>query len=126
MRYSTLIAAIAAGASLVNAAPIEERGADAVDYTVPRGDVTILNYTLTLEYLERKFYMEGLAQFKQEDFANASFPDPFYANLQEVYWDEMVALPLLFLGFSLSSRPILPLLHMLSPQLGPRRFRGNL
>lgn len=49
--------------------------------------MTILNYALTLEYLERKFYMGGLAQFKQVDFVNAGFPDPFYANLQEIYYD---------------------------------------
>lgn len=98
MRYPSLVAAIAAGASLVTAAPIEERGAVAVDYTVPGGDVMILNYALTLEYLERKFYMEGLAQFKQADFVNTGFPDPFYANLQEVYYDEMVAFPPLLLA----------------------------
>lgn len=89
MRYSFLVAAFAAGASLVAAAPIEERQT----YTVPGGDVTILNYALTLEYLERKFYMEGLAQFSHDDFVDAGFPDPFYDNLKEVYYDEMVALP---------------------------------
>lgn len=78
---------------LVAAASNEERGPTAVDYTVPGGDVTILNYALTLEYLERKFYMEGLAQFSQADFVNADFLDPFYENLKEVYYDEMVVLP---------------------------------
>jgi hypothetical protein len=39
MRYSSLVAAIAAGASLVAAAPIGERGTVAVDYTV---DYTVL------------------------------------------------------------------------------------
>lgn len=62
--------------------------------------MTILNYALTLEYLKRKFYMGGLAQFKQADFVNAGFPDPFYANLKEVYFDEMVALPLLLLDLT--------------------------
>ena len=92
MRCSSLLAAFAVGASLVTAAPIEERA-----YSVDGGDLTILNYALTLEYLERKFYMEGLAKFTQEDFIDAGFPDPFYDNLKEVYYDEMVVLPLLFL-----------------------------
>jgi hypothetical protein len=44
--------------------------------------------------------MEGLAQFSQQDFIDAGFPDPFYDNLKEVYYDEMVMLPsLLFTGF---------------------------
>jgi hypothetical protein len=88
MCYSSLVAAIAADARLVVAAPIEEPGPTAVDYTVPGGDVTILNYVLTLEYLERKFYMENLAQFSQADFVNASFLNPFYENLKEVYYNE--------------------------------------
>ena len=102
MRYSSPVAAIAAGVSLVAAAPIEEQGPTAVDYTAPPGgDVMILGYALTLEYLEQKFYMEGLAQFSQADFINAGFLDPFCYNLKEVYYDEMVALSLLLLaGFS--------------------------
>ncbi len=96
MRYAAIFAAFAAGASLVAAAPTEERS-----YTITGGDVTVLNYALTLEYLERKFYMEGLAQFKQQDFIDAGFPDPFYDNLKEVYYDEMVVLhSLLFTGLS--------------------------
>ncbi len=42
------------------------------------------------EFLERKFYREGLANFTQEDFIEAGFPDPFYANLKEVARDEEV------------------------------------
>jgi hypothetical protein len=95
MRATSIFAAIAAGASLVAAAPIEERS-----YTVSGGDLTVLNYAFTLEYLERKFYMEGLAQFSRQDFIDAGFPDPFYDNLKEVYYGEMVMLPsLLFTGF---------------------------
>lgn len=89
MRYS-FVAAIAASAALVLGAPIENRDAYAVDYAAPPGgDVTILNYALTLEYLERKFYQLGLEKFKQKDFIDAGFPDPFYANLKEIYYDEL-------------------------------------
>ncbi len=77
MYYTPIVAAIAVGASLVAAAPIESRTGYAMDYTVPGGDVTILSYALTLEYLERKFYSEGLAMFSKEDFENAGFSDTF-------------------------------------------------
>lgn len=79
------------------AAPLETRQDTVTDYNVPPGgDVTILNYALALEYLERKFYMEGLANFTQADFVNAGFPDPFYSNLKQIYYDEQVCLPMLF------------------------------
>src|SRR5277367_791315 len=56
--------------------------------THPSPQPLLLLPALTLEYLEQKFYMEGLAQFKQADFVNVGFPDPFCANLQVVYYDE--------------------------------------
>lgn len=43
---------------------------------------------MTLEHLEDKFYREGLANYTQADFVAAGFPDPFYANLKEVSYDE--------------------------------------
>jgi len=88
MRFS-VIPVLAAG--LVAAAPIEERQTYAADFTAPPGgDTTILNYALTLEYLERKFYQEGLANYTQADFVAAGFNDPFYSNLKEIYYDEQV------------------------------------
>lgn len=80
--------------SFVSAAPIEERGGPyVVDFNPPPGgDVTILNYALTLEFLERKFYQEGLANYTQAQFVAAGFPDPFYANLMEIALDEEVSL----------------------------------
>jgi hypothetical protein len=92
MRYSAIVPILAAG--FVAAAPVEQRdGPYAVDFNAPPGgDVTILNYALTLEYLERKFYQEGLANYTQADFVAAGFPDPFYDNLKEIYYDEEVRL----------------------------------
>lgn len=51
-------------------------------------DGDILNYALTLEHLEDKFYREGLANYTKDDFKKAGFPDPFYANLKEISSDE--------------------------------------
>ncbi len=48
----------------------------------------ILNYALTLEHLEDKFYREGLANFTQAQFAAAGFDATFYNNLKEVSNDE--------------------------------------
>ncbi|CZR51510.1 related to stress response protein rds1p [Phialocephala subalpina] len=92
MRLSTFLPILAA--SLATAAPLEQR--DTVeDYNAPPGgDVTILNYALTLEYLERKFYMEGLANYTQADFVAAGFADPFYDNLKEIYYDEQACFTL--------------------------------
>jgi hypothetical protein len=88
MRYS-LLSALAVG--LAVAAPATKRDY-AMDFAAPPGgDTTILNYALTLEYLERKFYMEGLKNFTQADFVAAGFKDPFYANLKEIYYDEEVS-----------------------------------
>jgi hypothetical protein len=52
-------------------------------------DADILNYALTLEHLEDKFYREGLANFTQADFAAAGFDATFYGNLKTVSSDEM-------------------------------------
>ncbi|KAL9111278.1 MAG: hypothetical protein Q9227_004357 [Pyrenula ochraceoflavens] len=43
---------------------------------------------LTLEYLERDFYQQGLQNYTQEMFVAAGFPDPFYTNLQTIAADE--------------------------------------
>ena len=51
-------------------------------------DYDILNYALTLEHLEDKFYREGLANYTQADFASAGFDATFYGNLKEISSDE--------------------------------------
>lgn len=51
-------------------------------------DANILNYALTLEHLEDKFYREGLANFTESDFTAAGYTSAFYTNLQEISADE--------------------------------------
>ncbi|KAL9597227.1 MAG: hypothetical protein Q9219_005270 [cf. Caloplaca sp. 3 TL-2023] len=54
----------------------------------PVTDADILNYALTLEHLEDKFYREALANFTESDFAAAGYDSTFYDNLKEVSSDE--------------------------------------
>jgi len=72
-----------AATTLVAAVPVVKRtAAAAID------DATILNYALTLEHLENTFYREGLAQFSEQDFADAGFDADFVANVKVVAADE--------------------------------------
>ncbi len=51
-------------------------------------DADILNYALTLEHLEDKFYREGLANFTVDDFTKAGFSADVYNNIKIVSKDE--------------------------------------
>lgn len=78
--YFSKVAAGLAATSFVAAVPVVKRAA--ID------DATILNYALTLEHLENTFYREGLAQFSEQDFADAGFDSTFYKNVVKVGADE--------------------------------------
>ncbi len=52
-------------------------------------DGIILNYVLTIEYLQLALYRDTLAQFGRADFQAAGFPDPFYDSLLAIYSDEL-------------------------------------
>ncbi|MCJ1364532.1 hypothetical protein MMC16_003643 [Acarospora aff. strigata] len=82
MKFSQSVVALVAAAGLSTASPVVKRQ----EYSVT--DVDILNYALTLEHLEDKFYREGLANYTQEQFAAAGFDETFYNNLKEVSVDE--------------------------------------
>lgn len=85
MKFSSTVAAVlAVGLSVASPVELEKRTVS----TPKVNDVDILNYALTLEYLERKFYCEGISLFTQQDFIKAGFADPFYENLKEIYVDE--------------------------------------
>ena len=87
MHTFSLLAA-AAAISTVAASPVLVKRDDFA--APPGGDIDILNYALTLEFLERKFYQEGLANYTADDFCAAGFSGEFYENLKEIYVDEQV------------------------------------
>ena len=51
-------------------------------------DDVILNYALTLEHLEDKFYRDALSAYTQAQFATAGFDSTFYNNLKTISADE--------------------------------------
>lgn len=71
-------------AATVLGAPVEKRAVTAP----PGGDIDILNYALALEFLERKFYEQGVNMFTKEQFCAEGFDDVFYDNLLQIYEDE--------------------------------------
>jgi hypothetical protein len=99
MFFSRTAVALAA-AGLVSAVPVVEKR----DTAITDGD--ILNYALTLEHLEDKFYREGLANFTEDQFASAGFDSTFYANLKEVSSDETTHVS--FLTKALTGKYCLP------------------
>lgn len=86
MQFScTVAAALVFGLTFASPIEVEKR----TTVSTPKvDDGIILNYALTLEYLERKFYQEALQKFSRDDFKKAGFADPFYDNLLEIYEDE--------------------------------------
>ncbi|KAI9712228.1 MAG: hypothetical protein M1812_006963 [Candelaria pacifica] len=69
-------------------------------------DGIILNYALTLEYLERTFYEEAIANYSQQQFRDAGFPDPFYTNLLTIRNDERTHVT--FLSTALAAAGVKP------------------
>ncbi|KAJ5350250.1 hypothetical protein N7541_007977 [Penicillium brevicompactum] len=85
-------------------------------------DATILNYALTLEHLEATFYQQGLQNYSHEAFLNAGFPDPFYANLQEVASDEQTHVKFLTSALSAAGSPAVAQCSYSFPATDPKSF----
>lgn len=76
------ITAVVIAANVILASPVIKRAASGIT------DVDILNYALTLEHLEDKFYREGIQNYSRSVFNAAGYDDTFYDNLLEVSNDE--------------------------------------
>ncbi|CAN8105513.1 unnamed protein product [Discula destructiva] len=87
MRSSSILVGLTAAGLSLAAPPVDIKKRANFD-APPGGDITILNYALTLEYLERKFYQEGLANYTCADFLEAGFSEELYENLKEIAFDE--------------------------------------
>lgn len=118
MRFSSTVAALSAvGLSIASPIDIEKRVA-----TPKVDDGIILNYALTLEYLERAFYRGGLENFTQAEFVAAGFEDPFYENLQTIYFDEQTHVS--FLSGALKAAGVTPTVELeyTFPYTDPKSF----
>jgi len=80
MKASTL--ALLAGTAIASPVPVEKRQASAIN------DGVILNYALTLEHLEDKFYREALENYTMADFQAAGYDETFYNNIKMISSDE--------------------------------------
>ncbi|KAF1988049.1 hypothetical protein K402DRAFT_374675 [Aulographum hederae CBS 113979] len=80
--YLSVFSALASSVVAVPAGQKEKRA----EYTV--NDGLVLNYALTLEHLEGKFYREGLQNFTKQNFLDAGYNETFYNNLLEISYDE--------------------------------------
>lgn len=108
MKFSSAVAAtLALGLSVASPVELEKR---TIIATPKVNDADILNYALTLEYLERKFYSEALSIFSHEDFIKAGFADPFYKNLKEIYVDEQTHVS--FLSGALTAAKYVPTVEL--------------
>lgn len=58
-------------------------------------DTTILNYALTLEYLESAFYTGALSNFSQDDFTNDGLPEWARGRFEQIAAHEQAHVELL-------------------------------
>lgn len=77
--HQVAVAALAAGVQ-AHATPLAKRQVTS--------DFDVLNYALTLEFLERKFYQECLSKFNVQDFFDAGFHPSFSKQLHQIALDE--------------------------------------
>ncbi|KPI40501.1 Protein rds1 [Cyphellophora attinorum] len=101
MKYSTgLLGALSAG--LVASVPLESRQTGNID-------VTVLQFALTLEHLENKFYSDALKKFSEGDFAAAGYGATYYEDLKYIASDESSHVALLSSALSAAGQtPVQP------------------
>ncbi|GKT42021.1 protein rds1 [Colletotrichum spaethianum] len=103
MRTSSVVLAVASAASVLGSPLVKKANYD----PLPGGDATILNYALTLEYLERAFYGQGLKNFTESDFCEFAgvVGEKFYQNLKIIYEDEKTHVDFLLKALGTSAIP---------------------
>jgi hypothetical protein len=81
MMKPAVLSALPLMASLASAAPLVARQDTNID-------ATVLQFALTLEHLENKFYNGALEKFSEKDFNDAGYSSDYYHNLQYIGHDE--------------------------------------
>ena len=81
------VCAVAVSISIAFATPVRKRAVDI-------NDGLILNYALTLEFLEAEFYREALGKFSDADFVSAGFPG-VRESVVRIFNDELAHVDLL-------------------------------
>ena len=93
--FPSLIAALTNPAALIKAETLPPLAPDVSIASTP-SDASILNFAQSLKYLSRALYASGLAAYNRTDFVAAGFGDPFYADVQQIYFNEQSHVSLLY------------------------------
>lgn len=96
------LASVAALAAVTSASPIQKRQAALTD-------ADILQFALTLEHLENRFYVDALNMMPESDFLDAGYSKAYYDNLKFIAHDEQEHVGLLTQGLTTAgATPVKP------------------
>lgn len=84
MHFSSLFLASSVATTIASSASLFAKRVS----TPHVNDGIILNYALTIEYLQQAFYRRGLEEFKGNAFSSVGFAHLFRDNLIQIYSDK--------------------------------------